>query len=75
MLKLLKLITQNIGGGKLQTGIIFGSNPKRATNWCDQPTGPTNRFMKYITVFINNGVWGVQNAKKSAFRDYTWMGC
>ena len=62
-------------GCRLQAGIIYGSNPRRPSSWCDQPTGPTNRFANYITVFINNGFWGVQNAKRSAFRHYTWLGC
>lgn len=75
MLSNRKLVTKNVSGCRLQAGIIYGSNPLRATNWCDQPTGPTIRLANYITIFINNGFWGVQNAKKSAFRHYTWLGC
>ncbi len=69
------MINDAIRGRKLQTGIISGPNPKTATKWCDQPTGPTSRLFTYITVIIKNGFWGVQNAKRSAFRNYTRLGC
>ena len=74
MLVLMKLITENIGGGEFQTGLIFGGNPNRATGWCDQPTGPTSKAFDNTKIFENNGFWGVQNAKKNAFRNYTCMG-
>lgn len=74
MLLLLKLINKNVKGCRLQAGIIYGSNPRSATRWCDQPTGPTNHLSNYITLFTNSGFWGVQNAKKSAFRHHTFMG-
>lgn len=74
MLSNKKLVTRNVKGCRLQAGIIYGSNPRTASSWCNQPTGPTSRFANYIMVFINNGFWGVQNAKKSAFRNYTWVG-
>ena len=75
MLSNKNLVTKNVKGCRLQAGIIYGSNPRTASSWCNQPTGPTSHFANYITVFINNGFWGVQNAKKSAFRNYTWLGC
>ena len=74
MLLLLKLITKNVKGCRLQSGIIYGSNPERATSWCNQPTGPTSKAFDNTKIFENNGFWGVQNAKKSAFRNYTWVG-
>ena len=69
------MVNTAITGRKLRTGIIYGPNPKTATNWCDQPTGPTNRLFNYITFIIKNGFWGVQNAKRTAFRNHTRLGC
>ena len=42
MLKDRKQIYKNVKGSRHQTGVIFGPNPRRATKWCDQPTGPTS---------------------------------
>ena len=46
----------------------------RATSWSDPPTGPTSKSFDNTKILENNGFWGVQNAKKSAFRNYTWVG-
>lgn len=75
MLDNTKLVNKNVSGCRLQAGFIYGSNPRKPSSWCDQPTGPASRFANYITYFINKGFWGVQNAKKSAFRHHTWLGC
>lgn len=40
MLKDRRSVFKNVRGSRLQAGIIFGSNPRRATKWCDQPTAP-----------------------------------
>jgi len=74
MLKYKRSINKNVRGCRLQAGIIFGSNPKSATKWRHQTRGPTSPLYNCITLFINNGFWGVQNAKKSAFRHHTFMG-
>ena len=62
-------VTKNVSGCRLQAGIIYGSNPRTATNWCHQPTGPTG-----LGLYLNNGPWGVCNAKRSAFKCHTWLG-
>jgi hypothetical protein len=74
MLLLLKLINKNVKGGRLQFGFIYGPNPKKATAWCNQLTGPKSKDFNNTKILENNGLWGVQNAKKSAFRNYTWLG-
>ena len=74
MLSLLKLINKNVKGSRLQSGVIYGPNPKRATAWGNQPTGPTSKDFNNATIFEKHGFWGVQNAKKSAFRNYTSLG-
>ena len=74
MLKIVKLITENIGIGKLQTALLFASSSNKAIKWCNQPTGPTSKAFNNAKIFENNGFWGVQNAKKNAFRNYTWVG-
>ncbi len=74
MLLLLKLITRNVKDCRLQSGVIYGPNPKRAAAWRNQPTGPTSKAFNNTKIFENNGFWGVQNAKKNAFRNYTWVG-
>jgi len=35
-----RLVFKNVRGCRLQAGVIFGSNPRPATKWCDQPTAP-----------------------------------
>jgi hypothetical protein len=37
-------------------------------------TGPKSKDFNNTKILENNGLWGVQNAKKSAFRNYTWLG-
>jgi hypothetical protein len=71
---LLKLITRNVKNCRLQSRVIYGPNPERATAWCNEPTGPTSKAFNNTKIFENNGFWGVQNAKKNTFRNYTWVG-
>ena len=40
MLVIRTLVDKNIKGRRLQPGLIYGSNPNRATAWCDQHTAP-----------------------------------
>ena len=35
-----RLVFKNVRGRRLQAVVIFGSNPKSETKWCDQPTAP-----------------------------------
>lgn len=40
MLKDRNMVYKNVKGRRLQAGFIYGSNPRSATRWCDQPTAP-----------------------------------
>lgn len=64
MLKNIKDIDKNVKGRRLQAGVIYGSNPNSATSWCDQPTGPTYYFIRYLELNVKYGFWGVANARK-----------
>lgn len=81
MLKNRQLIYKNVKNKRVRHGLIYGSNPNRATRWCDQPTGPTlNITHRNLTgnngryVNYNFGFWGDANANKY-FRNSTQMGC
>gem|GEM_PF-2583129 len=76
------LVARNAKGQRLQPGLIYGSNPNRATSWCDQPTAPPlNTTYKPLTgnngrrfVNYNFGFWGEANAIKY-FGNSSQMGC
>ena len=63
MLKNRQLIYKNVKNKRVRHGLIYGSNPNRATRWCHQPTGPTFGFYKSKwKLKLNLGFWGVANA-------------
>ena len=54
-----RLVFKNVRGRRLQAGVIFGSNPKSATKWCDQPTAPPqlihNETIKRVNTLQGEG--------------------
>ena len=58
MLKDRRSINKNVRGCRLQAGIIYGSNPRPATKWCDQPTAPP-KFVSYKITKCDNTLLGI----------------
>ena len=58
MLKDKRLVSKNVRGCRLQAGVIFGSNPRTATKWCDQPTAPP-KFVTYKIIKCGNTLQGI----------------
>lgn len=76
MLKDRRSINKNVRGCKFGAGIIFGSNPKSATKWCDQPTAPP-KFISIKTNKCDNTLQGRRanngiSKQLKAFARYGW---
>jgi hypothetical protein len=76
MLKDRRSINKNVRGCRLQAGIIYGSNPRPATKWCDQPTAPP-KFVNYRFDKCDNTLQGIGenngiSKQFKAFARYGW---
>ena len=76
MLKDRRSIHKNVRGFSSGAGILFGSNPRSATKWCDQPTAPP-KFVSYKIGKCDNtlrGIGGNNGISKQfkAFARYGW---
>lgn len=71
-----RLVFKNVRGGRLQAGVIFGSNPKSAASWCDQPTAPPqlihNETIKRVNTLQGEGEKNGISKQSENFASYGW---